>query len=301
MKKFSIILTLLLALSVMFSFTACAEYENGVRIKYATLTLSFTDDDGEAQSEELEVKLYTNYAPLAVERFVTLCENGFYNNTVANTIETGWISLGGYKMTDGELEQVTSGLGTVKGEFPANGLSGNKLTVAKGSVIMFRDFRTNAQSNYDTADCRFVICTSTSAVFTTQDYCVIGKITDADQLKVLDEIAKLRTQENDDEVEVDNHYYLGGIEEIAASFYEDGVFNQEKADLKGITKEEVDRVMEGGNLYKTKGYMTNDDFNEYFEVARKFISSFGSSEYAYFYNVPWNTVSITATKVTNKI
>ncbi len=300
MKKFSFALCVILVFALMFSMSAC-EMENGVTIKYATLNLTYVNEDGDTKTEDIVIKLYTNYAPDTIERFVELAEDGFYNNTVVNNAESSWFTLGGYKMNGTELEEVTSGKENLYGEFAANGWSGNGLNITKGSVVMYRDFTNANTNNYNTANSKFAICTGTATPFTVTNYSVFGKIEDTADLKVLDEIIALRDKTEDSET-LFNRYYVGGIDEIAKSFLnEDGTINEAKADDKNIEMEDIEKVVEGGEEYHTAGYISAEEYDDFVTVATKFINSINSNAAAYFYYVPWNTVTLNSVKISNKI
>ena len=302
MKKLSALICIIMAFSALFAFTACTEKENGVTIKYATFTFNFTDKNDKARTENVTVKLYTNYAPKATQRVIDLINNNFYNGTVVNTIESSWISFGGYTEENGILTEVFSGE-DVYGEFSANGWVGNKLTITKGSVIMYRD-RTNANgNNYNTANCRLAICTSSAAPFTANNYCIIGKIEDAAQLSMLEDITALRyktTESEDGDVTVYNRYYVGGVDTIAKKYLnEDGTVNA-AGDEKGLLLEDINKAIEGGELYRTAGPIDDEAFDDYYEAAYPFISAIGSATYEYFYTLPYNgMIKVSAAKVTN--
>ena len=80
-KLFAKIIAVALALTVIFSFTACKEVENGSKIERIVITLSLQDaDSAEPTVYEVEAKLYVNFAPATVEHVKTLIKNGHYNN-----------------------------------------------------------------------------------------------------------------------------------------------------------------------------------------------------------------------------
>ena len=296
MKKIALAMCLLISVSLMFSLGACTK-ENGVEIKYATFTFDYTDKDGAQKAQDFTVKLYTNYAPETIAHFIKLCNDGFYNNTVVNTIESTWFSVGGY-MNGDEFEKVTSGK-TIKGEFAANGLTGNKLNIKKGSVIMYRTPANSTGSNYDTADCRFIICTSTAAPFLASEYCIIGEITDSDQIDALSDISALINKTENDET-VYNRYYVGGIAEIAKSFLNENGNLKPSAAEKNIDLEDIEEVTEGGEFYYEAGKISDEDYGKFSEKARLFVNAISSKLYEYFYNMPVNKVSVSKTKVTNR-
>ena len=71
MKKFiSLIIALALSLTLIMSFSACAEVENGVKIQRMKMTLEYTDADGQSVERTVQLKLYLNNAPKTTARFM---------------------------------------------------------------------------------------------------------------------------------------------------------------------------------------------------------------------------------------
>ena len=78
MKKLSLAVCILLSLTLLFSFTACSEVENGVKIKYATVTFQIGEDT--TNTKDLTFKLYNYQFPgvgSAVEYVEKAADNGF--------------------------------------------------------------------------------------------------------------------------------------------------------------------------------------------------------------------------------
>lgn len=298
MKKFGLALCLVMIAVLSLSVAGCKTMENGVEIKYASISLSYTDIDGNSVSEDVTVKLYTNYAPRTIAHFIDLCGKGFYDNSVVSHVESSWFALGGFKLNGDALEKLTSGK-TVNGEFSANGFTGNKLNVKKGSVVMYRKPTTAHASNYNTADCMIAICTSTAAPFTASEYCVIGEITDGTQLENLSKISALASRTEEEET-VYNRYYAGGIAELAAGYLdENGSLTREAAE-KNIDLEDIEKVIAGGEYYREAGKISDEDYDDFIEIARTFVNAASDKLYEYFYVMPVNTVKVTGTKIGNK-
>ncbi len=297
MKKFSLILCLVLLLAAAFSFTACDEKENGVTIKYAKVSFSFTDKDGNDKNEDVTLKLYVNYAPETIAQFTELANKGFYDGSVVNHIDSGFITLGGYKLTDGKLTALTSGK-KLTGEFVENGWRGNMLSVTEGVVVMYREPANIDNNNFDTADCRIAICTSASA-FSANEYCVIGKLEDSTKIDVIKSIAALQSK-TEGEVTEYNRYYVGGLKELATKFYNDETLS----DSKGLDKKEIEKFTETGALYsyiaEEGTSIDDDDYSEISSLASQLVNAYGSKLYAYFYNMPVNTVTVSKVTVSSK-
>ena len=301
MKKFTLAVLALLAFTFIFSTVGCAEIENGVKIQYATITLDYTDVDGTAKTEDVVIKLYTNYAPKTIENFINLAKGGKYNGTNVNHIDGSWFTIGGYNVTDEALTDANTDLTAIDGEFYNNGLKGNKLSVKAGSVVMFRSFSDKNGSNYNTATDTFAICTGTSAPFTTSEYCVFGMIEDADDLDVLNEIAELRNVSAEEDETEYKRYYVGGVDKLADKYFVNGVFEEEKAHKDSIDVEDAEKMIAGGELYREAGYISTEDYDEFKEVAIKFINAISAKEAAYFYCVPKYSVTIKSVTISNKI
>lgn len=303
MKKTGMTLILAMLLMLTFSFASCTHYENGVPVKYATMKLAYTDEDGKAKEEDIAIKLYTNLN--TANRFAKLASDGFYENTVVNTIESGWFSLGGYTLEGNALTVKSSGQ-KIEGEFVSNGVSGNSRYIKKGTVLMYREVSNRYDrevlndNNWNSADCRFVICTSTSATpYNASDYCLFGEVMD-DDLDILDEIAALRYRQDEDSDETDyNYYYVGGLDTLAAWFMQDGRLTEDALD-NNIAEEDVEALTEG-ELAIAPGFVDDEVYDDIMEYADKFIKAIGSHVSEYFYCVPYNTVTIKSIKITSKI
>jgi len=83
---------------------------------------------------KMKLELYPEYAPLTVENFVTLAEEGFYDGLTFHRIVKGFMAQGGDPEGTG-----SGGSGkTIKGEFAENGVKENTLAHTKGVISMAR-------------------------------------------------------------------------------------------------------------------------------------------------------------------
>jgi len=300
MKKFSLVVCILLAITAIFSMTACDEIENGVTIRYATLSIDYVDADGEAHTgEEVILKLYTNYAPLSIDAVIKNAENGTYNNSVINHVSSSWLSVGTHKLEGDALNAL--GAASVEGEFYSNGWQGNPLTVTAGSVVMYRAASNKSAANYDTATSGLAICLTSSAPFNASEYCVIGKVEKG--LEILTDIATLATKEVNDET-VHNYYYVGGVEKIVLKA--DGTLDTDKLERYNLDDEEVAKILEGGEYaaYNKAGFVadeTDEDYVAFKAIASKIISAHNEKEVTYFYTCPVNTVTVKSVTISKKI
>jgi len=301
MKKIALAVCMLLVFACLFSFTGCKELENGIEIKYAKVTFTV----GENETKELNFKLY-NYTHKpeggevlsTVSKVLDKVSNGDYKDTVVNTIETSWLTFGGYKLDNNDTfvknEKNTK---TIAGQFYNNGYTGNSRMIAKGTLIMYRDFSHNANKAeaYNSATGTLAICTSASTPFSTLEYCILGNVIDSD-LDVLDEIAALRNSGNDEETAY-NFYYNGGL---------DALFTEENFKDADLDKEEQDDIKAFETQFKQKYSLNlaNDDeetdFAEFKTLAEKLVATVGGNIAEYFFTTPKQTVKVTAFEVLKK-
>lgn len=126
--------------------------------------------------EVIEIKLDPEQAPLTVENFKKLVEEGFYNGLTFHRIEDGFVLQGG--------DPEGTGMGgpgyTIKGEFSLNGVE-NKISHVRGVISMAR----NNQS-YDSAGSQFFI-TLGDATFLDGGYAAFGTL-DEDSMEQVDAI-----------------------------------------------------------------------------------------------------------------
>ena len=201
-KLFAKIIAVALALTVIFSFTACKEVENGSKIERIVITLSLQDaDSAEPTVYEVEAKLYVNFAPATVEHVKTLIKNGHYNNVDISNLTSTYFQFGDYNRdANGELKAIDTQVSTITGEFEKRGFTGNKLTMAQGAIVLKRaNEGINGGSKYDTGKATLAIALSASAPFNVKEYCVFGKVisddgdaeADEDSMEYLSSLDKL--------------------------------------------------------------------------------------------------------------
>ncbi len=186
-KLFAKIIAIALALTVIFSFTACSEVENGSKIERVKITLSLADSDGETTTYEVEAKLYVNFAPETIKHIKALIEKGHYNNVDITNVTNTYFQFGDYTFDGSALTAIDGGVSAVKGEFEKNGLTGNRLTVSQGAIILKRASEgIDGVSKYNTGKATLAVALSSSAPFSVKDYCVFGKIVSDDGDKEAD-------------------------------------------------------------------------------------------------------------------
>ena len=111
------------------------------------------------------VELFPDYAPVTVENFLTLVEDGFYNGLTFHRIMEGFMMQGG--CTEG------TGIGgsdeMIIGEFLANGIA-NPIHHTRGVLSMAR-----MGHDYDSASSQFFIMHA-DALFLDAEYAAFGRV-----------------------------------------------------------------------------------------------------------------------------
>ena len=144
----------------------------------------------------VEIELSPKDAPITVENFVNLVNDGFYNGLTIHRIVPGFVIQGGDPMGNG----MGGSDKKIKGEFSENGVA-NNLKHTKGVISMARAFDPNSASS------QFFIVLETSPMVS---YSLDGKYagfgTVISGMDVVDEIAKAETDANDmplDEIKIE--------------------------------------------------------------------------------------------------
>lgn len=132
---------------------------------------------------KMTLELYPETAPITVENFVKLANDGFYNGLIFHRVISGFMIQGGDPDGIG-----TGGPGySIKGEFASNGFN-NPLKHTRGVISMARS------SHPDSAGSQFFIMHA-DAFYLDGQYAAFGKMTDG--FETLDEIAGVDTNFND--------------------------------------------------------------------------------------------------------
>lgn len=114
--------------------------------------------------QTMEVELYPEVAPITVENFLTLVNDGFYNGLIFHRVIPGFMIQGGCPQGSG-----MGGPGhTIKGEFSGNGVV-NDLKHVKGVISMARS------GMPDSAGSQFFIMVD-DAPFLDGQYAAFGKV-----------------------------------------------------------------------------------------------------------------------------
>lgn len=142
----------------------------------------------------ISVELDADAAPVTVENFMKLANEGFYDGLTFHRIQQGFMMQGGDPLGTG-----TGGADkTIKGEFTANGVQ-NPLSHTRGAISMARS------SAYDSASSQFFICDA-DATFLDGQYACFGYVMDG--MDVVDAVCAYALQ-----VERDSNYILGAADQ----------------------------------------------------------------------------------------
>ena len=133
--------------------------------------------------KEIKIELYPQIAPITVENFISLVEDGFYDGRTFHRVIPGFMIQGG--CPDG------TGMGgpghTIKGEFLSNGVE-NTLRHTRGVLSMAR------ANNPDSAGSQFFIMHADAPHLDGQ-YAAFGKVVEG--MEAVDEIAAVPTDYSD--------------------------------------------------------------------------------------------------------
>jgi peptidyl-prolyl cis-trans isomerase B (cyclophilin B) len=135
----------------------------------------------------IKLELYPNKASNTVNNFISLAKKGFYDGTIFHRVISGFMIQGGDPQGTG-----MGGPGyQIKGEFSANGFE-NDLKHDRGVISMARS------GHLDSAGSQFFIMHNDSSHLDGQ-YTAFGKVIEG--IKVVDEIASVRTNSQDKPIE----------------------------------------------------------------------------------------------------
>lgn len=127
----------------------------------------------------MRLELYPDIAPITVENFLDLVNDGFYDGLIFHRVINNFMIQGG--------DPTGTGMGgsenTIKGEFAQNGVK-NDLSHTRGVISMARS------QSYDSASSQFFIVHQDST-YLDGSYAAFGKMVDG--YDVLDEIATTPT------------------------------------------------------------------------------------------------------------
>lgn len=133
--------------------------------------------------KSIKIQLEEKEAPITVENFKKLVNEGFYNGLIFHRVISGFMIQGGCPQGTG-----TGGPGyNIKGEFKSNGVE-NNINHTRGVISMARSQMPNS------AGSQFFIMHQDSQHLDGQ-YAAFGKVVEG--IEVVDEIAAVKTDYND--------------------------------------------------------------------------------------------------------
>ncbi|MBQ0111124.1 MAG: peptidylprolyl isomerase [Oscillospiraceae bacterium] len=130
---------------------------------------------------EITAELYPEKAPQTVENFLSLIKSGFYTGTIFHRVISGFMIQGGGFDIDFNQKPAN----TIKGEFAANGFTGNDLKHTRGTLSMART------SVPDSASSQFFVMHEDAPHLDGQ-YAAFGRVTKG--IEVVDKIAATPTE-----------------------------------------------------------------------------------------------------------
>lgn len=172
MKK---IIAIIMAVCALFMFTAC---ESEGEVGTYNIEMSVKDFG------IIKLQLNGDAAPITVENFVTLVNDGFYDGLTFHRIISGFMIQGG----DPEGTGMGGSENKIKGEFAINGYD-NPISHKRGVISMARQ-----SYPYDSASSQFFICHKDCTQLDGQ-YAAFGHVTEG--MEVVDKIAAVQTDAND--------------------------------------------------------------------------------------------------------
>ena len=136
-----------------------------------------------ADGGAIELELYPDKAPITVENFKNLVEDGFYNGLIFHRVIAGFMIQGGCPQGTGRGSPGYQ----IKGEFAANGVQ-NDIKHVRGVISMAR------AQHPDSAGSQFFIMHA-DAPYLDGMYAAFGKVTSG--IEVVDRIAGAQTDGRD--------------------------------------------------------------------------------------------------------
>lgn len=162
----------------------------------------------------IKIELYPDQAENTVKNFITLANNGFYDNLTFHRIIKEFMIQGGDPKGDGTGTPTLSYIDTniekdsdadkeynINGEFMENGYEQNTLKLEKGVIAMARNDYSNyayyygkdlLEKGYNSAGSQFFIMTTDDNASLTGNYAGFGKVIEG--LDVLEKVANVKVK-----------------------------------------------------------------------------------------------------------
>lgn len=134
---------------------------------------------------KINLELDKASAPVTVENFLKLVDNGFYNGLCFHRVISGFMIQGGGMVQEKGVLIEKRGLKPIKGEFLNNGVK-NDIKHELGVISMARTNEPNSATS------QFFICAA-DCDFLDKNYAAFGRTLDAESNKVVVDISNVKT------------------------------------------------------------------------------------------------------------
>ena len=134
---------------------------------------------------KINLELDRASAPVTVENFLKLVDNGFYNGLCFHRVISGFMIQGGGMVQEKGVLIEKRGLKPIKGEFLNNGFK-NDIKHELGVISMARTNEPNSATS------QFFICAA-DCDFLDKNYAAFGRTLDAESNKVVVDISNVKT------------------------------------------------------------------------------------------------------------
>ena len=134
---------------------------------------------------KINLELDRASAPITVENFLKLVDNGFYNGLCFHRVISGFMIQGGGMVQEKGVLIEKRGLKPIKGEFLNNG-DKNDIKHELGVISMARTNEPNSATS------QFLICAA-DCDFLDKNYAAFGRTLDAESNKVVVDISNVKT------------------------------------------------------------------------------------------------------------
>ena len=134
---------------------------------------------------KINLELDRASAPVTVENFLKLVNNGFYNGLCFHRVISGFMIQGGGMVQEKGVLIEKRGLKPMKGEFLNNGVK-NDIKHELGVISMARTNEPNSATS------QFFICAA-DCDFLDKNYAAFGRTLDAESNKVVVDISNVKT------------------------------------------------------------------------------------------------------------
>jgi peptidyl-prolyl cis-trans isomerase B (cyclophilin B) len=171
------IVCLLAAALLLLGLTACANKDSGNNGEAVMVEITMRDGG------VIKLELYPDVAPITVENFTKLANEGFYDGLIFHRVIKGFMIQGGDPEGTGFGGSDTN----IKGEFAVNGVA-NNISHVRGVISMARS------RSYNSASSQFFIVHQ-DATYLDGQYAAFGRVVEG--MDVVDAIAEVSTDGND--------------------------------------------------------------------------------------------------------